>query len=81
MNTAAIRRQLHTYLEVAEDKKIKAIYTMMEEEIKESAVEYTPEFKASLDRLHADYKSGKVKMITAEESKKRLQKIVKASRK
>ena len=34
MDTAAIRRQLHNYLEVAEDKKVKAICTMMESGIK-----------------------------------------------
>ena len=81
MNTTAIRQQLHNYLEVAKDKKLKAIYTMIEEEIKESAVEYTDEFKAELDRRYADYKSGKAKMVTAEESHKRIQKILKASRK
>jgi hypothetical protein len=81
MDTATIRKQLHNYLEVAEDKKIKAIYTMMEEEIKESVVEYTDEFKTELDQRTADYKSGKAKMVTAGESKKRIQKILKASRK
>jgi hypothetical protein len=81
MTTLAIRQQLHNYLEIAEDKKIKAIYTMMEEEIKESAVEYTDEFKAELDTRHADYKSGKAKIVTAAESKKRVQKILKTSRK
>lgn len=43
MNTSALRRQLHNYLEVAEDKKIKAIYTMMENEIRGSSIEYTDE--------------------------------------
>ena len=81
MTTIAIRQQLHNYLEVAENKKIKAIYTMMEEEIKESAVKYTDEFKAKLDKRYADYKSGKAKMIAAEESKKRIHRILKASRK
>lgn len=81
MTTTAIRKQLHSYLEVAGDKKVKAIYTMMENEIKESAVEYTDEFKAELDNRYADYKSGKTKMITAEESRKRIKKILKISRK
>lgn len=80
MTTTAIRKQLHSYLEVAEDKKVKAIYTMMEEEIKESAVEYTDEFKVELDKRYADYKSGKAKMVTAGESRKRIQKILKAVR-
>ncbi|MEO6228818.1 MAG: hypothetical protein ABJB11_08965 [Ferruginibacter sp.] len=80
MTTAAIRQQLHNYLEVAEDKKLKAIYTMMEEEIKESAVDYTDEFKAELDRRYAGYKSGKAKMITEVESKTRIAKILKTKR-
>ncbi len=78
MTTSAIRQQLHNYLEVAEDKKIKAIYTMMAEEIKERSVDYTNEFKAELDLRYADYKSGNAKMITAAESKKRIKKILKA---
>lgn len=54
---------------------------MMEEEIKESAVNYTDEFKTELDKRYADYKSGKAKMITAGESKKKIQKILNASSK
>lgn len=78
MSTSAIRQKLHSYLEVAEDKKVKALYVMMEEEIEESAVEYTEEFKKELDRRYADYKSGKAKMVTAAESKRRIQKILKS---
>jgi hypothetical protein len=81
MTTLAIRQQLHNYLEVADDKKIKAFYTMMEAEIKDSAVEYTEQFKAELDKRYSDYKSGKTKMITATESKKRIQKILRAKSK
>lgn len=79
MTTLAIRQQLHSYLEVADDKKIKAIYTMMEDEIKERALEYTDDFKAELDKRQAGYKSGHTKIITAAESKKRIQKILKAA--
>lgn len=81
MNTTAIRQKLHSYLEVADDKKVRAIYAIMETEIKESAVDYTDDFKAELDRRYADYKSGKAKMITEQESKKRIQKILKSARK
>jgi hypothetical protein len=81
MNTAAIRQELHNYLEVAEDKKVKAIYTMMQESIKESAVDYSDEFKAELDGRNESYKNGTAKMITAQESKKRIQKIINANRK
>jgi hypothetical protein len=81
MNTAAIRQELHNYLEVAEDKKVKAIYTMMQESIKESAVDYSKEFKAELDTRYETCKDGSAKMISAKESKSRLQKIIKSRRK
>ena len=81
MNTTAIRQKLHNYLEVANDKKIKAIYTMVEEAIEETGVVYTDEFKAELDRRHAAYKDGSEKSVTATESKKRIQKLLKAARK
>lgn len=81
MSTAAIRQKLHNYLEIADDKKIKAIYTMMENEIEENELVYTTELKDELDKRYDDYKSGKAKMITAEESKKRIQKILNAKRK
>jgi hypothetical protein len=54
---------------------------MMQEEIEESAVEYTEEFKKELDNRYADYKNGKAKMLTATESRKRIQKILKSGSK
>lgn len=80
MSINTIRQKLHSYLEVADDKKVKAIYAIMENDIEESAMEYTGEIKKELDRRYADYKSGKAKMITAGESWKRVQKILKAAR-
>ena len=80
MNTSAIRQKLHSYLEVADDKKVKAIYIMMEQEIEESAVVYTDEFKAELDSRSKEYKAGEIKTITAKESKKRIQKILSTTR-
>ena len=77
MTTLAIRQQLHNYLEVADDKKIKAIYTMMEEEIKERLIDYATELKAELDRRFDDFKKGKSKIINSSESKKRINKILK----
>lgn len=81
MPTGSIRQKLHSYLEVADDKKVKAMYTMLEEEIEQSAVEYTDEFKNVLDKRYADYKSGKAKMFTPAESKRKVQKILKSGRK
>jgi putative addiction module component (TIGR02574 family) len=81
MNTTVIRQKLHTYLEVATDKKVKAIYTIIAKEVEDNTVEYTNELKGELDKRYADYKNGKSKTVTAEESKKRIQKILKANRK
>jgi DNA-binding protein Fis len=72
MNTANIRQQLHNYLEVADDKKLNAIYTMVADEIKETIVEYTPEFKADLDSRVNYYLNGG-KMISPAAMNKRLQ--------
>jgi len=74
MKTAEIRKQLHGYLEVADDKKINAIYTMVEDEIKETIVRYTPELKTELDSRVNYYLEGG-KMIAPAEMNKRLQAI------
>jgi hypothetical protein len=80
MSILSIRQELHNYLEVAEDKKVKAMYVMMEQDIREKAAEYTEAFKAELDKRYADYKSGKAKMVTSSESKKRIIQILKSKR-
>ncbi len=74
MNATSIKQQLHGYLEVADEKKLKAIYTMVESEIKEAAVEYTPALKAELDRRVNYYLNGG-KMVSPSEMNKRLQNI------
>lgn len=74
MDTAAIREQLHQYLEWVDEKKIKAIYVMLEDEIKELNVEYTEEYKAELDRRVGYYLSGG-QMITPGEMNNRLLRI------
>ena len=79
MNTATIRQKLHNYLEVANDKKVKAIYTMVEEAIENSGIEYTDEFKAELDRRYAAYQNGTEKPVTAVESKKRIANLLKSA--
>jgi putative addiction module component (TIGR02574 family) len=82
MTTMAIKQELHNYLEVADSKKLKAIYTMVEDDIHnlEHPAEYSTAFKAELDKRYADYKSGKAKMVTPVEMKKRIQKILKSGK-
>ena len=70
MTTAAIRHKLYDYIRVAEDKKIKAIYTMLEGDI-EQQYDYwnDKDFVAELNKRSADFKSGKIKGISWEEAK------------
>lgn len=49
---------------------------MMESEIKDANIEYTDELKKSLDKIYAAYKNGCSKMISAADSKKRINKIL-----
>ena len=80
MTTASIRQRLHSYLEVADDKKIKAFYALMKDEIEGSGIEYTDELKMELDKRYSSYKSGQGKMVNAAQSKKRIKKILKGSK-
>ncbi|HRC33066.1 MAG TPA: hypothetical protein PK736_06450 [Bacteroidia bacterium] len=75
MELITLKQKLHNYLEVANEKKIKAIYTMLETDIEESLVEYTLDLKADLDKRKKEYKAGNLKMITATESKARIDKL------
>ncbi len=79
MSTAILRQKLHSYLEIAGDKKVKAIYAIMENEIERSAMEYTNDIKMELDSRYADYRNGKTKVVKAAESRKRIQKILKST--
>jgi hypothetical protein len=75
---STLREKLHQYIDHAEDKKVKAFYTIIETEIEDVKNDYVSAFKVELDKRYNDYKTGKTKMITPLESKKRIQKILKA---
>lgn len=60
MGTAEIRERLHEYIRFADDKKVAAIYTMVESEIQEELnlwedADFLNEMKSRMD----DYESGK----------------------
>ena len=80
MKTTAIRQRLHQFIETAEEKKVKAIYTLFEDEITQDEWEYTNEFKAELDLRYAHYKNGG-KMISAAETDKQVKKLLKTGKK
>jgi hypothetical protein len=75
MTTVAIRKKLAEYMQVADDKKVKAIYALFEDEIEQEEIEYTDEFKTELDRRYEYYKNGD-KMISAAEADQQIKKIL-----
>jgi hypothetical protein len=80
MRTTTIRQKLHQFIETAEEKKVKAIYALLEDEIAQDEWEYTDEFKADLDRRFAYYKNGG-KMVSAKEADKQINELFKKGRK
>ncbi len=75
MTTVAIRQKLANYMQVADDKKIKAMYALLENDIQQEELEYTDEFKAELDKRYAYYKNGG-NMISAVEANKQIKKVL-----
>ena len=68
MNTSTIRQRLFEYIKVADDKKVKAIYTIVERDINEMNEWWNDEsLIAELDKRSSDLKSGKDKGVTWEE--------------
>ena len=65
---SALRDRLYNYIRIAEDEKIKAIYTMFEGEIEgETAWWKDNDLLQKLDKDYIDWKSGKVKGYLKEE--------------
>jgi hypothetical protein len=74
-----MREQLRNYLEFADDQKVKAIYTLVEDDLQNNA-EYPDELKAQLDEAEEYYNKGG-KMITQAEMQHRLKRALKADKK
>jgi putative addiction module component (TIGR02574 family) len=79
MTTETIRKRLHDYIENAQDKKLKAIYKIVEDEIEGTLL--NEEQIAELDRRVAEYESGKVKGLTWEEVKNQAKKSLRVKSK
>lgn len=73
MTTATIRQKLYEYIKVADDKKVKAIFTMVEDEMNEITKWWEQdEVINELEKRSADLRSGKDKGIPWEEVKKQI---------
>ena len=70
MSTAAIRERLFEYIRFADDKKVRAIYTMVEDDIIERLDLWEDkDFLKELDRRIDEVETGKVSGSTWEEVK------------
>lgn len=56
MSTAQIRQRLHEIIDMAEDKKLKAIYTLLEDD-EDDQYKLSVEQKEELDRRLADHQN------------------------
>jgi len=73
MTTSAIKQKLYEYIRVADDKKIKAIYTLIEADVNEVYEWWNDKnLIAELDQRSANLKSGKDKGHSWESVKKEL---------
>jgi hypothetical protein len=73
MTTTVIRQKLYDYIRVAEDKKLKAIYTMLEGEIEEAQDFWKDkDFITELEKRSANLKEGKIKGFIWDEVKSKI---------
>ena len=77
MGAIAIRERLQDYIRVAEDKKVKAIYTMIENDLQNYEWWNDQKLIAEFDKISSDFELGKEKGFTVEEMNLRLNKIKK----
>lgn len=73
MTLAAVKEKLHSYIDHADDKKLKAIYTLLERDIEAGDV-IDEKMMKELDKRWEKYSSGKSKTYTLEESMKEIAK-------
>lgn len=81
MTTTTIRKKLVDYMQVADDKKLKAIYTIFEDEINTQENDWDKSFTKQLEIRSKAVKNGTIKTYTWEETKKAAIEKVKLKRK
>jgi hypothetical protein len=77
MSSAQIRQRLYEYIRFANEKKVKALYTMLEEEIEEKHEIWTKAFTAEMQHRTKEMESGKVKGKTRSDVSRKAYAIVK----
>lgn len=81
MTTSAIRKKLTDYLKVADDKKIKAIYAMVEEEIGTLENDWDKDFINEMNGIIKSYEAGEATTYTLNEAEAIARDAYKANKK
>ena len=58
MTTLAIRQKLSAYLQVADDKKVKAMYALLEDDIKMGESVSLEQYNKEIDEAEMEYQYG-----------------------
>jgi hypothetical protein len=69
MTETKIRKRLAGYCKTCDIKKVKAIYTIVEDEIEEAASGWDEEFIKEIERREKSFMYGSAKMYSCEEAK------------
>lgn len=70
MTSLAIRKKLVSYMHIADEKKVKAIYALLEEDIRQQERINIEEYNKELEEAEAEYAKGDY--VTNEEMKKKI---------
>ena len=81
MSTLEIREQLHRYINRADDRKVKAIYTMVGEDIQHHAIWDDDAFVTELEKRVNEIESGAVKGYSWKEVQDHAAKVLMAAKK
>ncbi len=77
MKAEQIKEKLHHYIETVNEKKLKAIYTIVEEDIEETVALWKDQgFVAELERREQAYLKGNVKTYSTQESVERAEEAI-----
>lgn len=68
MTYAAVKEKLHSYIENADQKKIKAIYALLENDIEHGSYSYDEVTLSALEKISEDAFSGKTKTYSVKDS-------------
>ncbi len=72
MDAITIREKLHDYIRIADARKVKAIYTMIESDLANNEWWDDEKLIKKFDKEYADYKSGKEGGYSFSELKKNI---------